>query len=160
LTAAEAWAAFGRSLAFSEAVMVRRHEISDEGWALVVGLMPPPPARGGGRWRSHRQVFNGLLWKLGTGAQWRDLPERYGPWQTVYSRFVRWRRDGTFDRLLDRLRLRLDEEGRLDPGTWCIDGTSVRASRSAAGGGRARRASPRTTASAARAAATARSSTC
>jgi transposase len=140
--------------------MARRHEISDEGWALVAEFMPPAPPRGGGRWRSHRQVFNGLLWKLGTGAQWRDLPERYGPWQTVYDRFVRWRRDGTFDRILGRLRLRLDEEGRLDLGTWCIDGTTIRASRSAAGGGQARRASRRTTASAARAAATARSSTC
>ena len=140
--------------------MVRRHEIADGGWALVAELMPPPPVRGGGRWRSHRQVFNGMLWKLGTGAQWRDLPERYGPWQTVYDRFVRWRRDGTFDRILDRLRLQLDEEGRIDLGTWCVDGTIVRASRSAAGGGRGRRASRTTTALAARAAATARSCTC
>jgi transposase len=95
------------------------------------------------------------LWIDRTGAPWRDLPERYGPWQTVYDRFVRWRRDGTFERILARLRLRLDEEGRLDPGTWCVDGTTIRASRSAAGGGPARRASRRTTASAARAAATA-----
>lgn len=140
--------------------MTRRHEIADEGWALVAALMPPEPPRGGGRWRSHRQVFNGMLWKLGTGAQWRDLPGRYGPWQTVYDRFVRWRRDGTFDRILDRLRLRLDEEGRIDLGTWCVDGTTIRASRSAAGGGRARRASRRTTASAARGAATRPSCTC
>ena len=140
--------------------MARRHEISDEGWALVAEFMPPAPARGGGRWRSHRQVVNGMLWKLGTGAQWRDLPERYGPWQTVYDRFARWRRDGTFDRILGRLRLQLDEEGRLDLGTCCIDGTTIRASRSAAGGGRARRASRKITASAARVAATARSSTC
>jgi transposase len=49
--------------------MARRQEISDEGWALVAGVMPPVPLRGGGRWRSHRQVLNGMLWKLGTGAQ-------------------------------------------------------------------------------------------
>ena len=140
--------------------MARRHEVSDEGWALVAEFMPPPPARGGGRWRSHRQVFDGMLWKRGTGAQWRGLPGRYGPWQTVYDRFARWRRDGTFDRILGRLRLRLDEAGRLDLGTWRIDGTAVRAGRSAAGGGRVRGASLGTTASAARAAATARSSTC
>ncbi len=90
--------------------MARRHEISDEGWARVAEFMPPAPPRGGGRWRSHRQVFNGLLWKLGTGAQWRDLPERYGPWQTVYGRFVRWRRDGTFDRILGRLQALDGEE--------------------------------------------------
>jgi transposase len=45
-------------------------------------------------------VINGILWKLRTGAPWRDLPERYGPWQTCYDRFIRWRRDGTWDRLL------------------------------------------------------------
>lgn len=140
--------------------MVRRHEISDDGWALVADLMPPAPPRGGGRWRRHRQVFNGMLWKLGTGAQWRDLPGRYGPWQTVYDRFVRWRRDGTFDRILDRLRLRLDAAGRIDLGTWCVDGTTIRASRSAAGGGQGRRASRRTTASAARAGATPPSCIC
>jgi transposase len=55
------------------------------------------------------------MWKLYTGAQWRDLPERYGPWQTVYERLTRWRREGLID---------------LD--LWCIDSTSVRASRSAA----------------------------
>jgi transposase len=92
--------------------------------------------RGGGRWRDHRQVVDGLMWKLCTGAQWRDLPGRYGPWQTVYERFARWRREGLFDRLLDRLRLRLDAEGRIDPELWCVDSTHVRASRSAAGAGK------------------------
>ena len=133
---------------------MRRYELSDEQWASVADLMPRPPPRGGGRWRDHRQVVNGLLWRLNTGAQWRDLPERYGPWQTVYERLVRWRRDGTFDRVLDRLRLRLDEAGLIDPDTWCVDGTSIRAGRPAAGGGkRGRRTSPRATRWAARVAA-------
>jgi transposase len=106
-------------------------------------------------------VANGLLWKLNTGAQWRDLPERYGPWQTVYERLVRWRRDGTFGRMLDRLRLRLDEAGLIDPDTWCVDGTSIRAGRPAAGGGkRGRRRSPRTTPSAAPGAGSRPSCTC
>jgi transposase len=132
---------------------MRRHELSDEQWALVAGLMPGPSAAGGGRWRDHRQVVNGLLWKLCTGAQWRDLPGRYGPWQTVYDRLARWRRDGTLDRLLDHLRLRLDAEGRIDLDTWCVDGTSIRAGRSAAGASKkSPRASPRTTRSAAPAA--------
>ena len=140
---------------------MRRHELTDGQWAVVAELMPAPSGRGGGRWRDHRQVVNGLLWRLGTGAQWRDLPARYGPWQTVYDRFARWRRDGTFDRILDRLRLRLDEEGLIDLGTWCVDGTSVRASRSAAGASkRSSRASRRTTRWGARAAASRRSSTC
>lgn len=133
---------------------MRRHELSDEQWKLIEGLMPRASRCGGGRWRDHRQVVNGLLWRLCTGAQWRDLPERYGPWQTIYHRLALWRRDGTFDRILDRLRLRLDAEGIVDLETWCIDGTSIRAGRSAAG---ARKkpspGSPRTTRSAVRGAA-------
>ncbi|CAO3455317.1 Mobile element protein [Azospirillum argentinense] len=101
-------------------------------------------------WRDHRQVVDGLMWKLNTGAQWRDIPERYGPWQTIYERFVRWRYDGLFERILDRLRLQLDADGRIDVDLWCIDGTSIRASRSAAGGGkRGARTSRPTTRSAA-----------
>ncbi len=72
---------------------MRRHELSDAQWELIVDLMPRSGRRGGGRWRDHWQVVNGLMWKLGTGAQWRDLPERYGPWQTIYERFSRWRRE-------------------------------------------------------------------
>jgi transposase len=141
--------------------MRRRHELSDEQWDPIAGLMPGASPRGGGRWRDHRQIMNGLLWKLCTGAQWRDLPGRYGPWQTVYDRFARWRRDGTFDRMLDRLRLRLDAGGMIDLDTWCADSTSIRASRSAAGAPKKPpRASPRTTRSGARGAASRPSSTC
>ncbi len=80
--------------------------------------------------------MNGLLWKLATGAQWRDLTKCYRPWQTNYERFSRWAREGLFDRLLDRLRPKLNREGLIDLDLWCIDSTSVRASRSAAGAGK------------------------
>ena len=112
---------------------MRRHELSPEQWGLIADLMPAPPPRGGGRWRDHRQVLNGLLWKLMTGAQWRDIPERYGPWQTVYERHTRWRDDGRLDRLLARLQVRLDAEGHIDPELWCVDSTHLRATRAAAG---------------------------
>jgi transposase len=79
---------------------------------------------------------DGLMWKLCTGAQGRDRPERCGPWQTVYERLTRRRREGLFDRMLDRLRLRLKAEGRIDLDLWCIDSTSVQASRSVAGAGK------------------------
>ena len=79
-------------------------------------------------------MLNGIFWILHTGAQWRELPERYGPWKTVYGRFRRWSDEGLLDRILQRLQLRLDEEGRIDLDLWLIDGSSVRASRSAAGG--------------------------
>lgn len=110
---------------------MRRHELSDEDWRLVAPLLPKQ-ARGG-RWNDHRTTLSGMLWILRTGAPWRDLPERFGRWQSVYDRFSRWRRDGTFDRVAKALRIRLDRQGKIDWDMWCIDGTSVRAARSAAG---------------------------
>jgi transposase len=79
--------------------MVRCREITDAAWEQIEPLLPEN-GRKGGRRRDHRTVIDGILWKLRTGAPWRDLPERYGPWQTCFDRFNRWRRDGTWDRLL------------------------------------------------------------
>ena len=108
--------------------MARRHELSDARWALVEDLMPQ-----GGAWGDHRTVVNGMFWKLCSGAAWRDVPERYGPWRTVYARFRRWSKEGFFERVLRRLRLRLAEDGNLDYSTWLVDSTSVRATKAAAG---------------------------
>lgn len=63
--------------------MIKKGELTDEAWARIAPLLPKNGRRGG-RWRNHREVVNGILWKLRTGAPWRDLPERYGPWQTCY----------------------------------------------------------------------------
>jgi len=78
-------------------------------------------------------MLNGILWILRTGAPWRDLPERFGPWQTVYDHFARWRKAGVYDRILESLHVRLDAVGEIDWDLWCIDGSSVRATRAAAG---------------------------
>jgi transposase len=78
-------------------------------------------------------MLEGILWVLRTGAPWRDLPERFGPWQTVYDYFSAWRKGGVFDRVLEALQVRLDEDGKVDWDLWCIDGSSVRAARCAAG---------------------------
>jgi transposase len=113
---------------------MRRYELADQQWDLLADLFPPE--QGGGRpWRGHRSMVNAMLWILNAGSPWRDLPERYGPWQTAYNRFNRWRKDGTFDAILERLQMRLDEEGRIDWDLWMVDGSSVRAHASAAGGG-------------------------
>jgi transposase len=113
---------------------MRRHELTDEQWALIEAEFPPNA--GTGRPRSKmRRVMNGIFWILRTGAPWRDLPGRYGRWQTVYHWFNQWRKDGTWDRLLERLQVRLDEEGRIDWDLWCVDGSSIRATRAAVGGG-------------------------
>ncbi len=79
--------------------MVRRHELTDQAWAELEPLLPGN-GRPGGQWSDHRRVMNGILWKLATGVPWRDLPDRYGPWQTCYERFRRWQTDGTWQRLV------------------------------------------------------------
>ena len=111
---------------------VRRRGLSDAEWARLRPLLPDR-ARTGRPPKDHRPILDALLWLARTGVPWRDLPERYGPWQTVYERLTRWRRDEVFNWILDRLRLKLNAEGLIDLDLWCIDSTSVRASRSAAG---------------------------
>jgi transposase len=110
----------------------RRHELTEAQWQLVADLLPPAKAKGRPP-RSARQMLNGMMWILMTGAPWRDLPERYGPWETVYRRFREWARAGVFDRVLKRLQLQLDEDGHIDWSEVYIDGSSVRASAAAAG---------------------------
>jgi transposase len=111
---------------------MRRYELTDAQFALLEPYLPPTGAVGR-PWSDHRRVLNGLFWKLRTGAPWRDIPERYGPWQTIYDRFVWWRRNGTWNRLLVALQATLDAHGQIDWTQWNIDGTNIRASRAAAG---------------------------
>jgi transposase len=112
---------------------MKRHELTDEQWELVHPILPPRKAKTGRPPSGKRLMLNGILWILRTGAPWRDLPERFGPWQTVYDHFRNWRRDGVYDRILQALQIRLDRNGQIDWDLWCIDGSSVRASRAAAG---------------------------
>ena len=126
--------------------MTRRHELTDAEWSLLEPHLPPPSR--GRAWADHRRTVDGVLYWAATGVQWRDLPERFGPWQTVYERFRRWRDDGTWGRLLAALHASADRAGLIDWSLFCVDSTTVRASRSAAGGknragGRAGRPRPR-----------------
>lgn len=111
--------------------MVGRGELTEASWERIAPLLPGNGRRGG-QWNEHRTVIDGILWKLRTGAPWRDVPARYGPWSGVYDRFVRWRRDGTWDRLLAAAQTRSDAIGEL---VWevGIDGSHVRAHQHAAG---------------------------
>jgi transposase len=109
-----------------------RHELKEHEWQAVADLVPAPK-RTGRPPRPARQMLNGMMWILKTGAPWRDLPERYGPWESVYGCFRRWDRDGVIDRILRRLQLKLDEDGYIDWTEVFIDGSSVRASAAAAG---------------------------
>ena len=73
-------------------------ELSDQTWTRVQRLLAPPN-QGGRPRRDQRQVLGGILWKLHTGRPWRDVPQRYGPWQTCYGWLRLWQRDGTWPRL-------------------------------------------------------------
>ncbi|GEN13568.1 transposase [Myxococcus fulvus] len=121
-----------------------RYELNERQWRALAPLLPHQGR--GGAWKDHRLILNGILWRLHTGAPWRDVPARYGPWQTVYDRFVRWRRDGTWERLMRTLQAHLQEQDELDMSVLFVDSTVVRASRAAAGGGqKGGHTSPRTT---------------
>jgi transposase len=79
------------------------------------------------------QIINGILWILRTGAPWRDLPERYGPWATVASRFYSWRKSGLWDRIFAQVQIQADAAGQIDWHVHYVDGTIVRAHQHAAG---------------------------
>ncbi len=111
--------------------MVGRGELTDTAWAAIAPLLLSDGRRGRS-WADHRKVINGILWKVRTGAPWRDLPERYGPWQTCYDRFVRWRRDGTWERLLSRVHGKSDAVSDVLVEV-SLDSTVVRAHQHAAG---------------------------
>lgn len=109
----------------------RRYELTDEAFERIEPLLPKQGD--GGQWKDHRTVLNGMFWILNSGAQWRDMPERYGKWQTVYDRYRRWTREGLFDRILHRLHIELDDDGRIDWDVFDVDGSNIRAHQSAAG---------------------------
>ncbi len=109
----------------------RRYELRDEAYERIESLLPKQ--KPGGQWRDHRTVMNGMFWVLNSGAQWRDMQDRYGKWETVYGRYRRWSREGLFDRILERLHLELDDDGRIDWDVFDVDGSNVRAHQSAAG---------------------------
>ncbi len=112
--------------------MAKRYELSDEARIVVADLFTETHGRGRPR-LSDRVMLDGVLWVLCSGAAWRDLPERFWPWSTVYQRFRGWRNQGTFDQMLKRLHLRLNEQGLIDLQTWMIDSTAVRATRASSG---------------------------
>ena len=78
-----------------------RYELSDYEWTAIKPMLPNKPR--GVRRVNDRRVLNGIFWVLRSGAPWRDLPEAYGPRTTCYNRFVRWRRAGVWDQIMESL---------------------------------------------------------
>lgn len=106
--------------------------LSDAQWALIEWLLPRSEDVRGPNFKNNRLVVEGILYRLRTGAPWRDLPECFGPWQTVWKRQRRYAGDGTWDRILVALTALADDNSALD---WVVsvDSTVVRAHQHAAG---------------------------
>jgi transposase len=110
-----------------------RGDLTEAEWRVLKELLPverPPGKRGRGRPpQDNRNVINGILWRLRTGTPWRDVPEKYGDWNTIYRRFLRWSKSGVWESVATAL-----AETMAESGHYSIDSTSVRAHLSAAGG--------------------------
>lgn len=107
-----------------------RGDLSEAEWRVLRDLLPIVPSmRGRGRRpTANRAVLNGILWRLRCGAPWRDVPEKYGKWNTIYRRFRRWSEAGTWEIVSVTL-----AEMMADTGHYSIDSTTIRAHVSAAG---------------------------
>lgn len=108
--------------------MLRRYELTDDEWNRITDLLPPENTNKQGRPRkSNRMILNGIIWIARSGAPWRDLPERYGSWGIVYSRFRKWIEDGILDNIFRILSL----DAELDE--LSLDGSIVHAHQHSAG---------------------------
>jgi transposase len=114
------------------AVTSPTYQLSDAQWQQIKDLLPKNGQRGG-QWKDHRTMIDGILWALSDGGRWRNIPERFGPWQSVYDRFRNWARRGLWDRILRHLQARKMNSEEIDWQLFAIDGTVIRAHQSAAG---------------------------
>ena len=106
---------------------MRRHALSDEQWQQLQQVLPRQKA-GPASIRGDRLFIEAVLYRVRTGVPWRDLPERYGPWKSVYNRFSNWARKGHWETLFRELQLEVDDIGSI------VDGSVVRAHQDASGG--------------------------
>jgi transposase len=115
-----------------------RWEVGDAEWELLEPILRPARRADhrGRPWHDTRAVLNGVLWVLGTGAQWRELPSKYPPFQTCHRRFQQWVRTGKLERALRRLAQHLHAEGKLDLREAFIDASFSSAKKGALPSGR------------------------
>ena len=88
--------------------------LSEAQWARILPLLPVRWVSKSRPFRDHRQVLEGIVFRYRTGCAWRDVPERFGPWQTLWKRHARFSRDGTWDRVLGQLLSEADAAGQVD----------------------------------------------
>ncbi|MFD3941013.1 transposase, partial [Streptomyces sp. NPDC058611] len=92
-----------------------RGDLTDAQWARLEPLLPVGGKPGRPRLWTRRQLIDGIRWRTRAGTPWRDVPERYGPWDRVYDLFRRWQRDGTWQRIFEQLQADADAKGLI---TW------------------------------------------
>ena len=99
--------------------------MTDEMWARIEPVLPALKGPMGKPMKPHRLLVEGAIYRLRTGIAWRDLPAEFGPWQTVWKRYVRFCKDGTWDRVLLALQVQADADGEID---WnvSVDSTIAR----------------------------------
>ena len=119
--------------------MGNRGDLTNEQWERLEALLPKAKTTRGRPAQDHRKLLNGIVWVLRTGAPWRDMPERYGKWTTVYSRFQRWRKKEVWKKVLAELQTLADQQGELNWEVHFEDGTIIRAHQHAAGAKKAHR---------------------
>jgi len=107
---------------------MKRYEISTREWERIKDLLPQENRGKGRPAKDNRIMLNGMLWVARSGARWRDLPKEYGPWQTVYTRFKKWRDEGTLEKVFRDLSSDADMEN------LSIDSSSIKVHESANGG--------------------------
>jgi transposase len=83
--------------------MVKRYELTDAQWQRIEALLPGKKSDPGRTATDNRLFVNGVLWVLRSGAHWHDLPARYGKWKSVHTRFARWAKNGTWERVFEVL---------------------------------------------------------
>ena len=109
-------------------------DITDEQWKRISTYLPQPKSGPGKQGRpvvDPREILNGILWILRTGAQWKDLPERYPPKSTCHRRFQQWTESGIFEKILTALAEDLRDRGGIDLSEGFIDGTFAPAKKGA-----------------------------
>ncbi len=109
-----------------------RTDLTKAQWTKLEPLLPPNPKHGHA-YQPHLPVINGIVWRIKTGAPWRDIPERYGPWQTCWDRFTRWSRIGLWHKILGVLQANKEEQGKIDWFGASLDSGTVHAHRAAVG---------------------------
>ena len=114
---------------FVQEVILARLLMSDEEWLFFEAFILAIRGRGGRPASNHRRVLDGVFWIARTGAQWRDLPEEFGKWSSVYRQFRRWTLAGLWELILESL----NDSGAAPPQVQMIDSTVIRAHHLAAG---------------------------